>query len=97
MQADPPMPRQLLDGALFALRLPEKLSGMSSPETGMTEENVRCPYCKRPVTAKLEPPNVGRNGGDGGMAKHWMVYCEECDVWTNIPMFRLVEGAGDKK
>jgi len=60
-------------------------------------EPVRCPYCKRPMAAQLEHPNVGRDGGDGGLAKHWMAYCEHCDVWTNIPMLRLVESEGQNK
>lgn len=50
------------------------------------EEEVRCPYCKRPVTAKLEHPNIGRDGQKSTLDKDWMAYCQPCDVWTVIPM-----------
>lgn len=52
---------------------------------------VNCKYCKEPVTAQLDHPNVGRNGGSAHLEKHWMTYCEDCDVWSVIPMLTLVK------
>lgn len=40
-------------------------------------DGVLCPYCRKPVDAKVEHPI---RFGD------WMVYCGKCDVWTVVPI-----------
>lgn len=47
-------------------------------------ENIMCPYCKRPVDAKLEHPI---RWGD------WMIRCEDCDVWSVV----TIKVSGEKR
>lgn len=51
---------------------------LGTPHTFCT---VKCPYCKKLVSAQDSHPNPR-----GGLEKFWLVFCVACDVYTIVPM-----------
>lgn len=65
--------------------------GPHAPTEPHVWRTVKCQYCHELVAAQVTHPDIGRDGARTGMNGHWMTYCEDCDVWSSIPMLVKVE------